>query len=212
MKTTHINLEPLQRFVLPGVSWQEYNALIDALGNRRLRHAYGQGTLEIISPSFAHEQYKSFLGRLVESVTEELESEIKCVGSMTMRPDPLAKGIEPDACYFIQNELAMRGKDEWDPISDPPPDLAIEIDVSSSSVQRKPIYAALRVPELWRFDGERLNFETLGPDQTYQQTFQSFSFPFLKPSDLLAYLEQLSDRGENALLREFRKAIRQTIQ
>ncbi len=107
-----------------------------------------------------HETYKRLLGRFVEIVTEEMDLEIRSLSSSTWSRKDLLKGVEADECYYIQNDAAVRGKMEIDLAINPPPDLAIEIDISNPSLPRLPIYAALGVPEVWQFDGE--NFKILG--------------------------------------------------
>lgn len=148
---------PRNQVVLRGVSWTTYQALsrdLEAEPGKRL--TYDQGTLEIMVPLPSHEGYKKLTGRLVEVTTEEMETEIRSLGSTTWSREDLRKGLEADQCYYIQNELAVRGKSEIDLAIDPPPDLAIEIDITSSSVDRLGIYAVLGVPEVWRYDGESL--------------------------------------------------------
>ena len=143
--------------VLQTVSWPTYQALIHDLESEPgKRLTYDQGTLEIMVPLPPHEAYKRLLGRLVEVTTEETATEIRSLGSTTWSRADLQKGLEADECYYIQNEQAIRGKDRIDLTVDPPPDLAIEVDNTSSSINRMAIYAALGVPEVWRFDGETL--------------------------------------------------------
>jgi Uma2 family endonuclease len=127
------------------VSWDEYDALMTALPERRLPHTYDRGTLEIMSPSKPHEWIKKLIGRMVESMTLELNIPIQSVGSTTLRRELLKRGLEPDDSYYIANEARVRGKETLDLQSDPPPDLVIEVDVTSSCLDRLDVYAALRV-------------------------------------------------------------------
>lgn len=128
-----------------------YQALIldleSAPGKRLI---YDQGTLEIVVPLPPHERYKSLMGRIVEVVTEEIETEMASLGSTTWSREDLRKGLEADECFYIQNEQAVRGKDEINLTIDPPPYLAIEVDHTSRSINRLDIYPAIGVPEVWR--------------------------------------------------------------
>ncbi|WP_008308829.1 Uma2 family endonuclease [Leptolyngbya sp. PCC 6406] len=117
---------PSRCMVLRGVSWATYQALIHDLESEPgKRLTYDQGTLEIMAPLPPHESYKSLMGRMVEVATEETETEIRSLGSTTWGREDLQKGLEPDECFYIQNERTVRGKDEIDLTLDPPPDLAI---------------------------------------------------------------------------------------
>ena len=122
-----------------------------------------------MSPSSMHERYNCLFRRMIETLTEELAIPIKGAGSTTFKREDLERGLEPDSCFYLANERRIRGKRELDLTIDPPPDLAIEIDITSSSLDRQGIYAALGVPEIWRFDGESLRVYQLQPDGTYPQ-------------------------------------------
>lgn len=148
-----------QRTVLYNLSWDTFEALLRDTGEHRgSRFAYDCGTLEIMTPLFEHENPKIQFDRLIFSLAEELDIEIRSAGSTTLKRKSLAKGIEPDSCYYIQNEAAMRSRETLNLEIDPPPDLAVAIDITSSSVNKFNIYAALGVAELWRYDGEVLKF------------------------------------------------------
>jgi len=137
------------QILLPSIRWETYRAIacdLESQPNKRL--TYDKGLLEIRMPSELHESYKKLLGRIVEALTESLGLEICSLGSMTCDREDLARGLEPDQCYYIQNEAMIWGKDKIDLTSDPPPDLAIEIDITSSSLNRFAIYAQLGVPEV----------------------------------------------------------------
>ena len=143
-----------QRTVLQNISWETFETLLAETGEHRgSRFAYDCGILEITSPLIEHESYKSIFGNLVVVLAEELGIEIKSAGSTTLKLKSANRGIEPDNCYYIQNELAFRGKQTLDLSTDLPPDLAIEIDITSSSINKLDIYSALGVPELWSYNG-----------------------------------------------------------
>lgn len=192
------------RTILPGVGWQTYQALsLDLAEESGKRLTYDRGILEIMTPLPQQEVSKRLLGRMVESATEELGLEIYSLGSTTWSREDLQKGLEPDECYYITNEKLMRGKVKIDLNVDPPPDLAIEIDIISNSLNRLEIYAALGIREVWRFDGEDLSIYVLSNSQ-YELRENSQVLPILKSSDLLSFISRKGDLGENALISEFR--------
>lgn len=145
-----------QTVILRGVSWGTYESLLADHEDRGApRFAYDQGELEIMSPSPEHEKLNRDLALLVDVVAEEFGIDVYALGSTTFRHEELGRGFEPDSCFYIQNEEHVRGKDRIDLDTDPPPDLVIEIDVTSPSLYKLPIYAKLGVPEVWRHDGKR---------------------------------------------------------
>lgn len=193
------------RVILPNISWQTYQSLVkDFEQEPAIRLTYDQGLLEIRMPLSPHETYKKLLGRLVEAATEELEIEIRSLGSLTCSREDLAKGIEPDQCYYIQNEALVRRLNDIDLNENPPPDLALEIDITSSSLNRMAIYAALKIPEVWRYDGQSLTIAAL-QDGEYTPQPRSIALPLLAPEDILSFLTKSKSMGENALIKEFRQ-------
>ena len=163
-----------------------------------------------MTPLFAHANPKSNLGNFIIALAEELEIEIKSAGSTTLKRRIENRGIEPDNCYYIQNELAVRGRQELDLETDPPPDLAIEIDITSSSVNKFGIYSALGVPELWRYNGRVLKFYQLAEGQYVECEF-SRAFPLVSVTDMSRVIEQSKTTGEIALLKSFRAWVRDNI-
>jgi Uma2 family endonuclease len=151
------------------------------------------------------------LGRFVVVMTEELTLPIKAGRSTTLRRRPKQRGLEPDDSYWIATEPRVRGKRRIDLRVDPPPDLAIEVDVTSSSLDRMGIYAALAVPEVWRLDGPVLTFHVLGADGRYAERPHSAAFPQVTPSDLIGFLSLRSTLDENAVVRQFREWFRQRL-
>jgi Uma2 family endonuclease len=195
---------PRHQVVLRGVNWSTYQALSrDLVSQPGKRLTYDQGTLEIMVPLPLHEGYKKLIGRLVEVATEETETEIRSLGSTTWSREDLQKGLEPDQCYYIQNERVVRGKDTLDLAIDPPPDLAVEVDNTSSSMNRMAIYAALGVPEVWRFDGDTLTIYCLA-GENYQPQEVSRVLPLLQRQDILRFLRASQTVGETTWIREFR--------
>src|SRR6185503_6365209 len=149
--------EAEQRVILSNISWQTFEQILKELGdNRSTRLAYNNGFLEIMTPLGPHENNNRFIGDLVRVITDELNLNMKKFGSLTMKRSKKLKSAEPDSCYYLQNEPVVRSKQEIDLDKDPPPDLVLEIDMSSGSLDKLPIYAAIGVPELWRYDGNKL--------------------------------------------------------
>ncbi len=206
MITTSTSAE--QRTVLQNISWETFETLLRETGeDRGSRFAYDCGTLEIMTPLFEHENPKSNLGNFIIALAEELEIEIKSAGSTTLKRRIVNKGIEPDNCYYIQNEAAIRGNKTLDLAIDPPPDLAIEIDITSSSVNKFAIYSALGVSELWRYDGRDLKFYHLREDEYIECKF-SIAFPLVSVTEINSFIEQSKTSGEIALLKSFRAWVR----
>ena len=200
-----------QRTVLHNISWETFEALLrDTDEDRGSRFAYDCGTLEIMTPLFEHENPKSNFGNFIIALVEELGIEVRSAGSTTLKRKISKRGIEPDTCYYIQNELAIRGKQTLDLENDPPPDLAIEIDITSSSVNKLGIYSALGVTELWRYDGQDLKFYQLIEGQYVECNF-SIAFPLVSVSEISRFIEQSKSMGKIALLKSFRAWVKDKI-
>lgn len=142
-----------QRVILQNITWQTFETILAEMGdNRATRLAYDQGILEIMTPLMPHEHNNRLLEHLIFALAEELNLNLKSTGSVTCKRQDLLRGVEPDSSFYIQNELVMRQKQNLDLTQDPPPDLVIEVDYTSSSIDRMPIYLALGIPEVWRYD------------------------------------------------------------
>jgi Uma2 family endonuclease len=194
--------------VIHGVTWDEYTKVLEAFGERPLRHSYDRGTLEMMAPLKSHEWIKTILGRLIEAISLELDIPIQSVGSMTLRRELMDRGLQPDESYYVQHEPQVRGKREYDAEVDPPPDLAIEVDVTSQSVSRMSIYAQLGVLEIWRYTGKTLKFHRRGKGGEYTVTKTSPAFPFLSAEDVLRFLDDLESTDETSIVRSFMKWVR----
>ncbi|NJN92419.1 MAG: Uma2 family endonuclease [Leptolyngbyaceae cyanobacterium SL_5_14] len=196
------------RVILRNISWQSYQSLIrDFEAEPALRLTYDRGTLEIRLPLDPHETFKKLLGRLIEAATEELDLEIRSLGSRTCDREDLSRGLEPDQCYYIQNEAQVRGIAQIDLTQSPPSDLAVEVDITSSSLNRFSIYAALNVPEVWRYDGQSLTIYTLQVGE-YQVCSHSTALPILTAESIMRFLALYRSSGENSLVKQFRQWIR----
>jgi Uma2 family endonuclease len=204
------------RVILRNISWQTYQSLIhDFEQEPAIRLTYDHGILEIRMPLDPHETYKKILGRLIEAATEELELEIRSLGSRTCDRKDLSKGLEPDQCYYIQNEAQVRGVQQIDLAQFPPPDLAVEVDIMSSSLNRLSIYADLQIPEIWRYDGRSLTIYCLLAAQQdvsdasqYGIAERSLALPLLTATDIGRFLELQATTGENSLIKQFRQWVR----
>lgn len=184
------------------VSWQEYAAFLNVLGDVSCRHYYANETIEMMSPRKDHDWIKRFLGRIVEQVAFEFDINIQCIGSTTITSHAVERGFQPDEAYYIANESLVRGKDFFEPDVDPPPDLLIEVDVTSSSKSRIPSFAAMGVPEVWRLCDHEIEFLILGLDGSYVSSERSVSFPMLTTADVLESFEKLANQTENRVLRD----------
>lgn len=199
------------RFVLNGVSWDFYEACLDAIGERRIRVSYYRGNIEMMTLSGEHERCKKLLGRIIEAAAEESNIAILAFGSTTRRRRELEAGLEPDESYHIQHVAQVRGKEEIDLAADPPPDLAVEVEISRSAIDRMAIYGALRIPEVWRFDGQALTIHILGEDGGYHQRDQSSSLPFLPPREIERFMAARNETDDTTWIRSFRQWVREHV-
>ena len=184
-----------QRVVLHNISWNLYETLLFAHRDCSApRFTYDRGELEIMSPSAEHEQLTRTVALLVNIVAEEIGINVKDFGSTTFRIKDGKRGFEPDACFYIENLAQVRNKKELDLRIDPPPDIVIEIDITSSSINKLSIMAEVRVPEVWHYG--KKGCRILGLEkQTYRERKSSASFPQLTPQGI-AHLIEESNRLE----------------
>ncbi len=210
LQLRQLDIPPGQRVLLHEVSWQEFEAILEELGEHRAaRLAYNQGTLEIRMPLPEHEVDKELIGDMVKILLEELEIDCECFGSTTFTRETKRGGVEPDQCFYIQNHEVMRGKRRIDLAVDPPPDLAIEIDVTSKT--QLDAYEVLQVPELWRYENNRLQINILEQGH-YVASQSSPTFPGLPIIELITeFVAQSVTLGRSPALRAFRNRVRQAI-
>lgn len=209
LELKRITVPPGQTVFLNSISWQEFETILEELGEHRSsRIAYANGTLEIMTPLPEHESSKELVSDLIKALLEELDIEFFPLGSTTFKNQLMQQGIEPDNCFYIQNEALVRTKKRLDLTIDPPPDLVLEIDITSRTHPQ--IYAVLGVPELWRFENGILRIYILQNGE-YQQTQYSPTFPNLPLTDIIPqYLKQIGILGRNATLKKFRTWIKQS--
>lgn len=204
---------PEQQFVFHGISWEQYEGLISALGDHRLRHTYVEGALEVVTPSMDHESSKSVLSDFVVTLCRVLKLPRKSIGSTTMKKKRWKRALEPDECFYIGEESVaiMRSRRAYEPDRDPPPDLIVEIDITSSSEDRIDFYRRLRVSEVWRYRDETVQFLGLTKNGQYRKLKKSRIFPFLADEDLTRLLAQRTSVDDTQLELEFEEWVREQL-
>ncbi len=179
---------PQSRLLLDDVAWEQYEDMLRIVADRRVRVTFDRGTMEVVMPSQRHEQASQLLGLFIPRLAEELGIPYEPLGMTTWKRRDIARGLEADQCYYIQNQAVVREHETIDLSVDPPPDLAVEVDVTSSSLDRMSIYAALGVPEVWRYSGEVVSMFTLESDGAYHSLASSRCIPGLLASDVEHFL------------------------
>ena len=202
---TTVVSQPEQIVELHNVSWETYERLLaDHLDSSSPRFTYDRGTLEIMSPSPEHERINRSIAMFVEVLAEEMNLDLDDLGSTTFRREDLKRGFEPDSCFYIQNAERISGKTKIDLKVDPPPDLVIEIDITSGSLNKLPIYAKLAIPEVWRYDGKRLIVLKLEGDK-YVECERSIALLDLPAPVISAFIEESKSLKRTAWLRKIRE-------
>ncbi len=204
----------LEQLVVPAgsqallnIDWQTFEELLESsIATRKTpRFSYSQGWLELMSPLAVHEDDKTIIGNLIEILLEELDIEFRALGSITLKNDRMQKAVEPDECFYIQHESVIRGKDKIDLNIDPPPDLALEIDITHRTHFDN--YEKLGVPELWRFNGKELEILVLENDcfnvSAVSRQFPDFAIKQIIPE----YLEKSKQDGRNNTMKAFRQML-----
>jgi Uma2 family endonuclease len=195
---------PERLVILDSVTWDTYERLITEHGERcGTRFTYDEGVLQIMVISSRHERPNRRLATLVEVLAEEWGLDIEQLGSMTFKRKDLQKGFEPDSCFYIQHADAVSGREEIDLKVDPPPDLTIEVDITRDALNRFPIFAAVGIPEVWRFDGTKVIFYQL-ESKSYVETSDSLAFPALNAETATQFLEQSKNMKSTVWLRKVR--------
>lgn len=213
MKISNMQIN-LNQLVVPAgsqallnIDWQGFEALLDASAETRKtpRFSYSQGWLELMSPLAVHEDDKNIISDLIKILLEELNTEFRALGSVTLRRSDIQRAVEPDECFYIQHEAMIRGKDKIDLSVDPPPDLALEIDITHRTHFDN--YERLGVPELWRFNGKALEILVLECGR-YRASDQSRQFPFFPVKQWIPeYLETSKHDGRNQTMKAFRACV-----
>jgi Uma2 family endonuclease len=200
-----------RRFLLPHVGWQCYEALLAGIGNRRsIRVTYDRGNVELMSPLFEHETYGDVLATFIEILLDEFGIDYKPAGSTTFRREDQERGLEPDRSFYIANVGAILGRRTLDLSIDPPPDLAIEVEITRSALDRMGVYAGLGIPEVWRCDGESLFVHRLVAG-AYEIVEASPTFPRVPVAELMQVVRQVAWDGKPQMIRTFRAWIAERV-
>jgi Uma2 family endonuclease len=207
-RTAVDNLPPGGTLVFKQVTWDEYEELVNGLTDRAgVRVSYDEGRLEIMSPLPEHEKYKDSLYRFTCAFAEEFGITLESYGSTTWKRRGLQKGSQPDTCFYVANAGRVVRKRTIDLEADPPPDIVVEIDSTNESLRKLPIYAGLAVPEIWRYDGMRVQMYALAEGR-YVEIPGSRSLQGLSGKMLTEALEQTKSVGQTESLVAFRQRIR----
>ena len=191
------------RIGIEGVSYEFYKQFCEEIGEQPIRLSYNDGCLEIMVTKSPHEYFKKVLAKLIEATIFELNVPVRSGGAMTFQRDDLKKGFEPDECWWLAHEAIVRKTTDFNFQKDPPPDLAVEVEMSHSLAGRIHIFAAMKVPEVWRFNGCALRFCILDTEGRYVDAECSQAFPFLRPEHLQTFLALPDDEDETARLRRY---------
>jgi Uma2 family endonuclease len=193
---------------LPNVRWDTYTSIVKELdGEGRVRLAYDRGDLYLMTKSRRHEIISRLFFPLIEVLVEARGGDFLSIGEATLNSQLAERGIEADECFYFHHIAEQNQEKDYDLAIDPPPDLAIEVDITSGSIPKFPIYAAIGVPELWRHDGKQVQFYRL-EDEDYYEIDASDLFPFLTPDVVLEFLEEGEAEGTIAMVKKFRKWVR----
>ena len=199
----------VQRVILHGVSWETYERLLADFQDSHAAHfAYDQGVLEIMAPSAEHERPNRTIALFVEEIAVEMGIDVDNVGSNTFKRADLARGFEPNTCFYIHNAKRVKGKERIDLAVDPAPDLVIEIDITSPSLNKFPIFAALGIPEVWRYDGATVTIFRLEQGE-YRTQEQSAEFPGLTSQVITQFLENNRSTPRSTWMRSIHEWARQ---
>lgn len=203
LELKQLKIQPGQQLLLEDVSWSQLESILGELGNKRAaRLSYSNGKLEIMVPLPKHEKAKEIIGDIVKILLTELGINHDSLGSTTLKNERMSQAVELDACFYIQNQGAVIGKKCLDLSVDPPPDLVIEIDITSRTQLTN--YQILGVPELWRYDDQGLQINVLQNGE-YIKSASSPIFPTIPIVDLVnQYVEQSQFVGGSQALRSFR--------
>ena len=210
LELQQIIVKPGQQMLLKDISWQHLENILEELGEKRAaRISYSHGWLEIMVPLPEHEKDKEIIGELVRILLDYLSIDFEPFGSTTLSQEQMTQAVEPDACFYIQHQAAVIGKNRLDLTVDPPPDLAIEIDITSRTQFDN--YQILGVPELWRYTQRGLQINLLQQGKYVESNF-SPNFPNLPIIELVnEYVQQTLTIGRSQSIRAFRNWIKDNI-
>jgi Uma2 family endonuclease len=210
LELRQLRIQPGQQLLLEDVTWQQFENILAELGEHRAaRISYSHGFLEIMVPLPEHEKAKEIIGDMVKILLEARQIAFESLGSTTLKSDRMAQGVEPDTCFYIQNQGAVIGKNRLDMSVDPPPDLAIEIDLTSRTQLDN--YQILGVPELWRYGKQGLQINVLENGKYVESDF-SPTFPDIPIIERVnQYVQQSQVSGRTQAIQAFRNWLRDNI-
>lgn len=198
-----------QRVAFHNLTWEDYLQIFQALPqDRNSRLSFHNGTLEITVPLEDHEFALRLIEFFIRILVMEMGLDMKTMGSTTMNRQDIKKGAEPDCAYYIQNQPKVAGRNV-DFEKDPPPDLIVEVDITNTDVDKNQLYAAMGVPEFWRYNGEILRIFTLNND-AYLECEVSPLFPIIQKEDLYRFLTE-AVQSEMTAMRNFQAFLRQKM-
>ena len=200
-----IELTPGSHITIHDLSWQDFENILTNLGSRNTRIAYYQGTLDIMSPLAIHERPHRIIAYIVTAILDFQGRDWEDFGSTTFKCPEIA-GVEPDTCFYIQNVSSVQGCTNMNLSIYPPPDLAIEADVTSKTTLNA--YIAIGVPEVWIYQDRQLTINIL-KENSYVPSFRSLVFPDLPITQLIPQLIiKAIDEGTSKMLRELKVELR----
>jgi Uma2 family endonuclease len=210
LELRQLRIQPGQQLLLEDISWQQFENILAELGEHRAaRLSYSHGFLEIMVPLPEHEKAKEIIGDMVKILLEARQIAFESLGSTTLKNEHMTQAVEPDACFYIQNQAAVIGKNRLDMSVEPPPDLAIEIDLTSRTQLEN--YQILGVPELWRYGKQGLQINVLQAGK-YIESDSSPTFPNTPIIELVnQYVQQSQVSGRTQAIQAFRNWVRDNI-
>ena len=210
LELRQLKIQPGQQLLVEDVNWQQFESILAELGERRAsRLSYSNGRLEIMVPLPEHEKAKEFIGDMVKILLEARQIAFESLGSTTLKNERMSQAVEPDTCFYIQNQAAVIGKNRLDMSVDPPPDLAIEIDLTSRTQLDN--YQILGVPELWRYARRGLQINVLQAEQ-YIESDVSPTFPNIPIVELVnQYTQQSQVAGRTRAIQAFRNWVGENL-
>jgi len=206
-----LSSEGERRFAIDNLGWSGYQTLLDLFGDDGPRMYYLNGTVELMTVGFSHESRKKVLARMVEALTEELDIPIRAAGSATLKRESVERGAEPDESYYVANAERVGGATEMDLEVIPPPDLVIEVEITSPLLDKLSLYGGLGVSEIWRHGRQGLTILLLQPDGSYVGSTQSRAFPFLPMVGFAQQLQDYDPANETRWIRAFRAWVREVV-
>jgi Uma2 family endonuclease len=211
LQPTNTDVEGAQRFIFNDADWNFYESVGRNLGERRVFATYYKGRLEVVTVSLLHERITSLLAIMVRVLAEETSLPLGGAGMTTLKRMDLDAGVEPDSSFYTTHELQMRGKSNLDLTNDPPPDLAIEVEVTRRLGARKSIYRELGVPEVWVYSPANGLTVLLKQGDSYVQSDRSPTFSLISPGEMSQFVSEWAGNDETAFTKAFRRRVQQVV-